>query len=170
LVTERVIYTVTMSSKQYQIGVIEHDRNGDDLCVWAYPTITEQFISLCEKHSAQSVSNNTDNTFIYFKLKNDWVYMNRFALDASNVPDVNAATIFCIARIFNPEKYADLLKIYEKQYIENNGELPKLLQVYLDLFMNGISSSAHGSFNINNLLTTAEAAYTGIWIVYTLTS
>lgn len=88
---------------QYQIAIIEHDLNGDDLCVWQFPSISDGLIPLLEKQSAALFQTETTSGYAYFKHKTDWIYIWQNKFNTSNMPDLKGVSIISISRLFLPE-------------------------------------------------------------------
>lgn len=125
------------------IGLVEHDVNGDDLCVWTFPGLSPILQALCIKRTS---TEGESTPFIYFKYKSDWVYAYTMPLGKDVVPDVKSASLCIAAKSFQPEKYGLLSKILFDQYSQS-GDPTKVLEGFLSVHSVGKFSNKVGSFD-----------------------
>lgn len=125
-----------------QVGLVEHDVNGDDLCVWMYPSLSQIIQTIAVKRSATEAS---QTPFIFSKYKNDWIYILRSSSLKDSQPEIESISIVVCSSIFNPEKYQALLDLFLQNYVIGNGEPGKILEAYLSVFTTGVYSSVSSS-------------------------
>jgi hypothetical protein len=105
--------------------LIERDSSGDDLCVWSYPGAPMSVQNVCvQRVSAEGQC----APFIYFKLKQDWIYVQSLAINNKDIlPDVVSASVCVVSKHFNPDVYSNLAKILMEQY-RVSGDPTKILE------------------------------------------
>jgi hypothetical protein len=126
--------------------LIEHENdndNGQGLCVWSYPDSSIEIRTAC---IIRCGSEGKHAPFIYFKLKNDWVYCLTMPLGPNIIPDVSSASICACTRSFNPEKFNAFLMVLFEQYL-HNGDPTKILEGYLSIHTTGNFSNQAGTFD-----------------------
>lgn len=89
--------------------------------------------NLCCKRTAD---HKDYNSFIYFKLKNDWIYVLNSKSMSQILPDVNYVSMCLISRSFHPEKCRNMLDILMDQY-SKNGDPTKVLEAFLAIHATG---------------------------------
>lgn len=123
--------------------LIEHDCEGTGLCVWNYPDTSIDIRTACITRCS---SEGKNTPYIYFKLKNDWVYCLTMPLGQDIIPDVTSASICACTRSFNPEKFYAFLMVLFEQYL-SNGDPTKILEGYLSIHTTGNFSNSAGTFD-----------------------
>ena len=100
--------------------------------------MTAEIQNLCLKRCALEGLQDKGTPFIFFKLKNDWIYILTFAV-ADSIDTVVLHSSICIAtNIFNPEKYNEQLNCMRRGYLDGNALDPtKVLEVYLAVHSTG---------------------------------
>jgi len=147
---------VSLDPKALSVALIEHDVNGDDLCVWSYPSVSATLQAVCVQRCG---SEGQQTPFIYFKLKNEWIYALTMPTLKDVLPDVENASVCIICRSFNPEKYYALSQILFEQY-SGTGDPTKLLEGFLSVHTTGNFSNLAGTFDMTSYKDTD--AYTRI--------
>lgn len=135
---------VSLDPKALSVALIEHDVNGDDLCVWSYPSVSATIQAVCVQRCG---SEGQQTPFIYFKLKNEWIYALTMPTLKDVLPDIENASVCIICRTFNPEKYYALCQILIEQYI-GTGDPTKLLEGFLSVHTTGNFSNLAGTFDM----------------------
>ena len=118
----------------FTMCLIENDLNGDTLVTWAYPGVEGHLQSLCiDKFNQHYVEKSSDMIpFIYFKVKNDWVYMN-MSPARKDMSEIKASALCIVTKVFNPEKFETLLSVLHEQF-QSTGDPTKILEGYLSVY------------------------------------
>ena len=125
----------TFNSYSNSVAIIEHDIHEDVLVVWTYPGMTAEVQNLCVKRCAQE---GKSSPFIFFKLKNDWIYILTFPVPDSVDTVVLHSSICIVTNTFNPEKYNAQLECMRRGYSDGVALDPtKALEVYLSVHTTG---------------------------------
>ncbi len=134
-----------MASKdtQFAIAIVEHDTNGDDLCVWCFPAVSPELQSVCVKRCATEGSHAAE---FYFKVKSDWIYAHSKQMAKDISRDVESFSICLVTKSFNPEKFNCILRLLVDQYVKS-GDPTKVLEGYLSIHTTGKYSNAAGNFS-----------------------
>ena len=122
-----------MNQYTNQLAIIEHDINDDVLVVFTYPGLSSSLQTVCVQRAAVE---GTASSFIYFKVKNDWVYILTHSVSDSISRDVTNASIVLVTNLFNPERFNAQLDFMHKGYIETL-DPTKALEVYLRICVSG---------------------------------
>ena len=133
-----------MSSAQFSVFVVENDQNNDTLMTWSFPGVSSALQGIIERRCEDD---GASNTFVYFKYKNEWVYVYSVPAKKNVQPDVNRTSIGVISKLFNPEKYQSIGSILSEQYI-SSGDPTKLLEGYLSITTTNKFSNSAGSFDM----------------------
>lgn len=133
-----------MASTQFSVCVVESDKNNDTLMTWSFPGVSSVLQSIIEHRSEDDGANNT---YIYFKYKNEWVYLYSVPAKKNIQPDVNRTSIGIISKLFNPEKFQSIGSILAEQYV-SSGDPTKLLEGYLSITTSNKFSNSAGSFDM----------------------
>mmetsp|Transcript_23351 Transcript_23351/g.24004 ORF Transcript_23351/g.24004 Transcript_23351/m.24004 type:complete len:359 (-) Transcript_23351:59-1135(-) len=131
--------------EQTYVGIFEHDTNDDILCVWSFPGVPSIIQSLCIR---RLTSDNSISNF-FFKYKSDWIYVNTLPSLQDITPDVTKVSVCLVSKVFNPEKYHNLLAILLEQYI-TTGDPTKLLEGYLSIYATGKFVKGRSSFELSS--------------------
>jgi len=123
--------------------LIEHDSEGQGLCVWSYPDTSIEMRTACITRCS---AEGKHTPYIYFKLKNDWIYCLTMPLGQDIIPDVTSASICACTRNFNPEKFYAFLMVLFEQYL-HNGDPTKILEGYLSIHTTGNFSNQAETFD-----------------------
>lgn len=132
------------------ICLLEHDLNGDTLVTWSYPGVPSLLQSLCiDKFNTHHVAEKgTENiSFLFFKVKSDWVYMDLAASRKEVFSEITASALCVVSKVFNPEKYKALLGVLHEQFLAS-GDPTKILEGYLSIY----ASEKFKSFDMSNFL------------------
>lgn len=117
---------------------IDYTASKDVSTLYVYPAIPNATIhSTCVQHALKE---GKLESFIYFKVKNDWVYMLTVPNQGKSVvgaPGTNTLSFCVFARPFNPEKFAALIKLLLHQYTSHDEDPTKILAAYLSIHMTG---------------------------------
>lgn len=123
-------------STSFSVCIIEHDKHGDHLCVWNYPGVNAVLQGVCARRSSEHGENNT---FFYFKFKNDWIFCMNSKKNSKifdKLPDVQFVSICVVCKDFQPDKYQAMLTLFMDQY-EKTGDPTKVLEVILSIHATG---------------------------------
>jgi hypothetical protein len=132
-------------STNLSLGLVEHDVNGDDFCVWMYPSLS----AVLQNVIISRISTEGQlSPYIYFKYKNDWVYALTMPVSKEIVTDVLSASIVIVSKSFNPEKFNSLAVILFEQY-SSTGDPTKILEGYLSVHTSGNFSNKAGTFDVS---------------------
>lgn len=134
---------LTVEPNSISIALVENDINGDDLCVWCFPQVTALLQSIILKRSS---SEGHQNPFIYLKVKNEWIYILKTPTRKEISPDLVSCSIAIISRVFNPEKFHYLSKIFIEQYV-STGDPTKILEGHLSIHINKKFTNKIGTFD-----------------------
>jgi hypothetical protein len=139
--------------EQSAVALIEHDTNGDVMCVWSYPSVSLSLQSACIKlcssdNEEQTQENITMPSFFYFKVKSDWIYVSSRDPIKEFTPDITKTSLCVVTKVFNPEKYQSLLDVLLEQYI-TSGDPTKILEAYLSVYATGKYANKGGSYDIS---------------------
>ena len=117
---------------------IDYTASKEVLPIFVYPGIPSAAIDAVTIKRA--LKEGRQESFIYFKVKNDWVYLltvpnqGKFVVGAPGTHTL----CFCVyARTFNPEKFAALSKVLLHQYTSHDEDPTKMLAAYLSIHMTG---------------------------------
>ena len=127
---------MTTKNTSFSICIIEHDKHGDHLCTWSYPGVSAALQGVCARRTADYGENNS---FFYFKLKNDWIYCintKKNSKISDKLPDVQFVSICIVCKEFQPEKFQTMITILLEQY-EISGDPTKILEIILSLHATG---------------------------------
>jgi hypothetical protein len=125
------------------IALVENDINGDDLCVWCFPQVSALLQSVIIKRCS---SEGQQSPFIFLKVKNDWIYILKTPTKKEISPDLVSCSIAIISRVFNPEKFRNLSKIYIEQYV-STGDPTKILEGHLSIHINKKFTNKIGTYD-----------------------
>ena len=89
--------------------------------------------ALCVKRTAEQ---KDYNSFSYFKIKNDWIYILNSKNLTHVLPDVSSASLCLISQLFHPEKGQSMLEVLMDQYCKN-GDPTKVLEAFLAIHATG---------------------------------
>lgn len=128
------------------VCLLEHDFNGDTLAAWTYPGVTAELQTLCIDKFNHFYSEKEAHcaSFLFFKIKGDWVYIviSKTRKDVST--EVVASALCLVAKVFSPEKFRALLALLHEQYL-SSGDPTKILEGYLSVY----TSQKFKSFNMS---------------------
>ena len=106
--------------------------------LYIYPAVTPSLQNICIHRVLQEGRNTS---FLYFKVKHDWIYVILKPKASSSVNVNNSSSnLLCvclIARPFNPEKFFALCNLLLFQYISYDDDPTKMLAAYLSIHMTG---------------------------------
>lgn len=139
----RILFVTMSRAETLSLALIEHDINDDDLCVWTFPGMSPTLQSVCIKRVS---TEGRSAPFIFFKVKNDWIYAFSFPMPKDVVPDVTSASMCISSRTYDPEKYSKLCTMLAEQYRET-GDPTKILEGYLSIHSTGKFINKIGTYD-----------------------
>jgi len=118
------------------VCIIEKDTNADVFLTWMYPNVDEDFERVLIKRSLLS-EETIEVQFIFSKYKNEWHYLYTILNEnQQKLPRVVAFSICIISKVFCPEKYLVLGKLFAHLYTSSGSPL-SILDAYLGVVMDG---------------------------------